>query len=197
MLKTKESLAKALNNKTESDCKIRDLMAENELLKTNIRDSLLVHRATEKALQRDNCTLTEKLKSIEAVKDEVIEEKLDSDKRVKSLIEENKSLRNKMVEMKKVHKSQVDNLEIENKLWSEKVQGMEEEINYFQERSTNSRKDNDVTESSPELGKVSNKKNKMVGLIHPGWLAGVSRGPKSNQKKLFKEWSNSSRKLKT
>ena len=161
LLKTKESLAKALNNKTESDCKIRDLMAENELLKTNIRDSLLVHRATEKALKRDNCTLTEKLKSVEAVKAEVIEEKLDSDKRVKSLIEENKSLRNKMVEMKKVNKSQVDNLEIENKLWSEKVQGMEEEINYFQERSTNSIKDNDghevVTESSPELRKSVNK----------------------------------------
>ena len=25
---------------------------------------------------------------------------------------------------------------------------------------------------------------KMVGLIHQGWLAGVSLGPKSNQKKI-------------
>ena len=31
------------------------------------------------------------------------------------------------------------------------------------------------------------EKIKMGGFIHPGWLAGVSRGPKSNQKKLFKK----------
>ena len=30
----------------------------------------------------------------------------------------------------------------------------------------------------------NNKKKKMVGLIHPGWLAGVRLGPKSNQKKI-------------
>ena len=56
------------------------------------------------------------------------------------------------------------------------------------------------------LGKVSKKqKTKMVGLIHRGWLAGVSLGPKSNQKnncfekiiQRWSEWSNSSRKLKT
>ena len=34
-----------------------------------------------------------------------------------------------------------------------------------------------------KLGKVS-KINKMDGFIHPGWLAGVSRGPKSNQKNI-------------
>ena len=31
-------------------------------------------------------------------------------------------------------------------------------------------------------GRFKKNKKKMVGLIHPGWLAGVSRGPKSNQK---------------
>ena len=38
-------------------------------------------------------------------------------------------------------------------------------------------------------GKVSKKKiKKYVGFIHPYWLAGVSRGPKSNPKKIvFKE----------
>ena len=51
------------------------------------------------------------------------------------------------------------------------------------------------------------KKNKkqMVGLIHRGWLAGVSMGPTSNQKnycfvekiRRWSELSNSSRKLKT
>ena len=33
-------------------------------------------------------------------------------------------------------------------------------------------------------GKVSKKNIKMVGFIHPGWLAGVCRGSKSNQKNV-------------
>ena len=36
-----------------------------------------------------------------------------------------------------------------------------------------------------DSGKVSTKQTKMVGFIHPGWLAGVSRGSKSNQKKNY------------
>ena len=70
---------------------------------------------------------------------------------------------------------------------------------------------------SPSFSGVLNKINwlvregfkkkwkKMVGLIQRGWLAGVSLGPKSNQKRncfekiiqRWSEWSNSSRKPKT
>ena len=37
-------------------------------------------------------------------------------------------------------------------------------------------------------GRFQKKKKKMVGFIHPGWVAGICKGPKSNpKKKKFKK----------
>ena len=160
LLKTKESLTKAMKDKTESECKIKELMEENESLKMNIRDSQLKYRAREKALEREKFTLTEELKHVEGTKAEAITATIEFDERVMSLIEEKKSLCNKIAVMKKEHQSKVENLENENKSWSEKVQVMEDEINNLEERSRNSFQDiyvyRDRTDTVTKLGNDGN-----------------------------------------